>query len=355
VPTTRTLIVDDAPRQAWSEFVAGHPAGSVFHTPEMHDVFARARRCSPLSLAAVDGDGRLAALLSAVQVHTLPPVLGAFASRSVLYAEPLCRPGAAPALAALVREHDRRMQRRVVFAEVRPLGPEGEERGALEEAGYEHYPYLNFIVDLRRPEEEIWSGFTQSARRAVRRSADAGVTVEDANDPAGLDALYRLCQAVYRRSRIPLAHRSLFEAALAVMVPRGMGRIFVARKDGQVVGAHMMLMQGDHVVAWYWASVRTRGLFVLEHLIWHSLRWSARQGYATFDMGGAGRPDETYGVRDFKRKFGGEQVCFGRYRRVYSPRRMSAAEGAYDLVRSRMARAAGLVFGWRGTGGEPPR
>ena len=36
-------------------------------------------------------------------------------------------------------------------------------------------------------------------------------------------------------------------------------------------------------------------------------------GCNRFDMMGAGKPDEAYGVRDFKARFGGEQVEYGRF------------------------------------------
>jgi lipid II:glycine glycyltransferase (peptidoglycan interpeptide bridge formation enzyme) len=41
-------------------------------------------------------------------------------------------------------------------------------------------------------------------------------------------------------------------------------------------------------------------------------------GMAQLDLMGAGRPDEQYGVRDFKAEFGGEMVEYGRY--VYAHR-----------------------------------
>lgn len=56
-----------------------------------------------------------------------------------------------------------------------------------------------------------------------------------------------------------------------------------------------------------------------------------------YDFGGAGWPNEDYGPRHFKKKFGGELVRFGRYRKVFSPIRMKMAEAAYDATR-RMSR-----------------
>ena len=69
-------------------------------------------------------------------------------------------------------------------------------------------------------------------------------------------------------------------------------------------------------------------------LVWHALELGNRSGYRLFDFGGAGRPDEAYGVRDFKAKFGGELVNYGRNVRVHAPLRMQLSRMGYQLVRS---------------------
>lgn len=51
-----------------------------------------------------------------------------------------------------------------------------------------------------------------------------------------------------------------------------------------------------------------------------AVRFAAEGGYRFFDMKGAGAPgDGGYGVREFKAKFGGELVEFGRYRHIAHP------------------------------------
>lgn len=55
-------------------------------------------------------------------------------------------------------------------------------------------------------------------------------------------------------------------------------------------------------------------------------------GYRLYDFG-TGRPDVEYGVRDFKAKFGGELVCYGRNTCVHAPRLLWLSERGYRLVR----------------------
>ena len=49
------------------------------------------------------------------------------------------------------------------------------------------------------------------------------------------------------------------------------------------------------------------------------MRYAADNGYPRFDMMGAGKPNETYGVRDFKARFGGKEVEHGRFLHVCKP------------------------------------
>ena len=49
------------------------------------------------------------------------------------------------------------------------------------------------------------------------------------------------------------------------------------------------------------------------------IKYAAEHGCARFDMMGAGKPDEAYGVRDFKAKFGGKEVEHGRFLCVTKP------------------------------------
>ena len=75
-----------------------------------------------------------------------------------------------------------------------------------------------------------------------------------------------------------------------------------------------------------------------ELVIWHILEWGANNGYRLYDFGGAGRPGEAYGVRDFKAKFGGQLVQFGRSVREHAPRLLKLSKSGYSIYRKLMPR-----------------
>ena len=49
---------------------------------------------------------------------------------------------------------------------------------------------------------------------------------------------------------------------------------------------------------------------------WAAIEYAANEGLTRFDFMGAGKPDQDYGVREFKSKFGGELVNYGRFVRI---------------------------------------
>jgi lipid II:glycine glycyltransferase (peptidoglycan interpeptide bridge formation enzyme) len=130
----------------------------------------------------------------------------------------------------------------------------------------------------------------------------------------------------------------LFDAALEILHPAGMALFVLARVHGEPAAASVELPWGDTVYGWYGGIDRAFAKEVPgELLMWRVLEWASEHGYRTYDFGGAGKPDEEYGVRDFKAKFGGDLVAFGRHTRVHAPVRTRAATAGYVLTR-RLAR-----------------
>ncbi|MFB3814495.1 MAG: lipid II:glycine glycyltransferase FemX [Terriglobales bacterium] len=339
------ISITDSPDTAtWEQFVAEHPKGTIFHTPQMVAAFRAAAKHEPLVLAAVKKDGKIVALLVAVRVKTLPDPLGAISSRSIFYAEPICRTGegAACALELLIAEHDRRMRRKVLFTEVRPFFAAGDERAALERCSYTFEPYLNFLVDLTVPLDELMLRMSSSCRAHIRHGLRRGIYAMEATSPEALESVYNIVGETYARAHVPLADKSLFEAVYA-LAPSGSLNVTQVFQDSMLIGGAILLSYRERVLAWYYGTQRCRSCYAAECLIWHNIEWAQRNGYKIFDFGGAGWPDRPYGVREFKAKFGGERVCYGRYRKIYSPWKFTIAEKSYEAIRH--SAAASLLCG----------
>ena len=329
-------IVEALPEDRWQGFVDGHPQGNIFHTPAMQAVFARTRGYEPLLRAAVADDGRVLALLTAVGIRLAGGPLARLTSRAVAYGGVLCADGeeGREALRELLCRHNRTAGRRFLFTELRHRSDAADLRDTLAACGYEHEQELNFLIDLNRPVEDIWQGLNRTARKNVRRARRDGLTAQEVTTAEGLAVFYELLRQVYEAAQVPLADFSLFQAAFELLRPAGLARFVLARSPQGVAGARVVLLYKGVIFDWYaGADRRLRNSRPNDFLVWHMLEWGATHGYHTFDFGGAGHPDVPYGVRNFKAKFGGRLVNYGRERCVHAPWLLRLSETGYNLLR----------------------
>ena len=340
--------------QSWRDFVATQPGTNIFHTPEMAEVFSRARAHRVSTWGVTDAVGGLQALFVPVEVTLgkhLPRVARgvtrALTSRAVAYGGAACTDGetGGQALGELLTAY-RRQASHVLFTEVRHISDAPDVRAGLRTAGFAHERHLNYLIRLDRPEADLWRALSRSARQRIRSGERKGVVVEavaatsDARGSAGARTAYDILDQVYRRARVPLADRSLFDAALSVLGPGGMCRLVIARLGDRALGARFVLLHKGRMIDWYAGSDRSFATFSPnEVLVWHVLCWGREQGFDLFDFGGAGRPDEHYGPREFKAKFGGELVDFGREVLVHTPMRLRLSRAGYGVSRRLPRRA----------------
>jgi lipid II:glycine glycyltransferase (peptidoglycan interpeptide bridge formation enzyme) len=113
---------------------------------------------------------------------------------------------------------------------------------------------------------------------------------------------------------------SLFTKAYDVLCPRGLLKIFVAVYQHEIIAIRLVLCHRSFVYDWYTgASDNHLDKYPNDFLPWKIMEWGSLKNYNTFDFGGAGKPFVPYGVRDYKLKFGGKLVEFGRLENIHNP------------------------------------
>lgn len=332
------VIVNTLSQDQWRDFVERHPQGNIFHTPEMFEVFARVKGHLPVLRAAVGENGQVLGLLLPVQVTLRDGLLRRLMSRSIAYGSVLCTldPAGQEALAMLLCTCIQEAGRQALFIELRNLSDQSAIQPVLHQCGFVYEEHLDYLIDLNCSPEQVLQNIGPRTRKHIRQALRKGnVVVEQVTDRNQLTAWYDLVRKTYQAARVPLADRSLFDAAFDILHPRGMIRFWLARVGAAYAAASAELVYKDVIYGWYGGLDRAYAEDLPgELLMWHILRWGADNGYKTYDFGGAGKPGESYGVRDFKAKFGGRLVCFGRNTYIHSPRLLRLSEQGYRVYRS---------------------
>lgn len=329
-------IVRELPAEEWSRFVMDHGEGNIFHTPDMFRVFSRTKNHRPELWAAAQ-NGHLLALFLPVQIRLKRAWPRRLTTRSVVYGSILCEPGETgqEALDQLLRAYVRRPRQDSLFTELRHLSDHRDLMPILERHGFVHENHLNYLIHLDRPEDELFRSIGSRTRKNIRHGLNQGqVTVEELTDRKQVASCYDVLRQTYKAARVPLADISLFESAFDLLYAKGMARFSLAYLDRTPAAVSVDLLYKDIIYGWYGGVNRDCGRQpVHELLMWHILRWGSQNGFGVYDFGGAGKPDEKYGVRDFKSKFGGGLVDYGRHICVHSRRLLWLSEKGYRLFR----------------------
>lgn len=326
----------------WRAFVDAHPHGNIFHTPEMFEVFTRAKGHQPELWAAIEdnpaepGAPKILALAPLVKLTLFNQLFRPLTTRAIAYGGVLCAPNAEgyTALNTLLTAYQATAGWGALFTEFRNLADMSDLRPSLAKHGFVYEDHLNFLVDLMQPQDVIWRNISKSTQQRIRTSRNKGTSIEEVMEPERLKIAYRFLQDVYARVQVPLADLSLFRAALDVLTPRGMMQVLLARAGERYAATAFLLSYHGRVLYWYVGADRSLSAYgPSELLVWHAFQWGKEHGFQMFDFGGGGKPDEKYGPREFKSKFGGLQVNFGRDLYVHSPLRLRVSEAVYQFYR----------------------
>ena len=330
-------VVRHLDEKDWRLFVERHPQGNIFHTPEMFQVFAQAKGFEPMLWAAVRNNGQIEALFLPVQV-TLNNLLGPLTTRAISYGSVLCSPTSEGrrALALLINTYVHENRMTCLFTELRNISDMQEEQPVLRGQGFLYEEYLNYLIDLKPSAEQVFQKIGARTRKNIKRGLNKGeVTVEEVTDPSQLDICYHLLKKTYQAARVPLANRSLFDVAFELLYSKQMIRFVLAYVGDVPVAVSVELLYKDVMIGWFGGTDRAYSKNIpYDLLMWQILKWGAEHGYRLYDFGGAGKPDEEYGVRDHKGKFGGKLVEYGRNTYIHLPLTLWLSRQGYHFVRS---------------------
>jgi lipid II:glycine glycyltransferase (peptidoglycan interpeptide bridge formation enzyme) len=195
-------------------------------------------------------------------------------------------------------------------------------------SGADTAPYGSYVVDLRQPEETLWSNIHPKNRNAIRNATKRGVKIRSGTEY--LEAAYVQVRDTLKRSGLPFMSMSRFERMLS-----GGGhnvKIIVADYQGILQGCAVNF-HSDHSAYSLYAGSLPRPLDGATKLLhWHAMRLFRDLGVARYDFGGA-RIDPEKGSKQgnlslYKRHLGGRLVQG--YMWKYSLRGMASA--LYSLL-----------------------
>lgn len=218
-----------------------------------------------------------------------------------------------------------------IYIETRNFNDYSRWKEVFKNAGFSYQPHLNFHVDTSSV-EIVEANLGKSRKRDIRTTVREGVVIKELKSE-GVNELereqmvheyYQILKNLYEtKVKTPLFPESFFQAL--AKHPDGRFLLVALPKENgttEIIGGTVCVAQeGKCLYEWFvcgrdgeWKSI-----FPSSYATYAGIRFAAEHGMPRFDMMGAGTPDEAYGVRDFKARFGGKEVEHGRFLCITKP------------------------------------
>ncbi len=317
--------------EKWYDFLLNHPYGNVFQNPFMFKVYADSLNHQPYVFVAFVDDEIVGILLSFIQKQFKGP-LSSLSARSVIWGGPIAKDNNPEILEPLLISHDKLVQKKSVYTQIRNLYSTNFSKKLFSDHKYLFEEHLNIILDISQSEDELWKRINSKGRNKIRIAQRNNCTFKAKQDKETLLECYEMIKHVYKKAKLPLNDKEFFLNLLNYSDKHTQLKIFAAYHHEKLIACRLALLYNNYICDFYAGSDKS---FYTMHpndfLLWEIFKWGKENTHHFFDFGGAGKPDIPYGVRDYKKKFGGEIVNFGRYEKIQSGFKYSIASKGFHL------------------------
>lgn len=327
----------------WSLWLAANADIHYFQHPSFGQIFSKNSKYRYQWLAVTRPDGTWIATLAWVMMFERAFILRYATTRTVVYGGPVFLPGLPEpekqqALDAALKSLIRITRNKSLYIQFRNFYDTARFADTFKRHGFVFSERLNLVKTITHS-ESAYAEMSPSRCRELRLSHKNGLMIRDAANISEVDQLYGLLQKLYKKKvRKPLIARSVVHGFYHFSVHNNCGKILVAEYKGSIVGGIIApFTPGGTIFEWYVCGLdkhlKQEKVYPTVSLTWAAMQAGMLQGCHHFDFMGMGIPGKPYGVRNFKARFGGEWVNYGRWMRVNHPKTYKTVELAYNLLR----------------------
>ncbi|MGE5431595.1 MAG: lipid II:glycine glycyltransferase FemX [Syntrophomonadaceae bacterium] len=301
----------------WNEFVLRHPQGTIFHSYEMFLAY-KSLRYHDLIFICITSKSEILALLIAQIQQVRRGLTGYFSCRSIILSGPLIEDDNPDLLEILLETYDRIIPRKVIYTQVRNHYESSPYKDIYQKHGYKFEDHLNIIINLTLPEEKLWKNVHPKRKNEIRRAQKENLKFSAESSPAILKESYNIISRVYQNAGLPLLPFSYFTGLMESLNNNHKFILYSVKYNGMIIGCMFALAFKNTIYDFYSGALSSYySKYPNDLLPWDVFLWAKENGYKIFDFGGAGKPEIPYGVREYKKKFGGDIVNYGRFIKVH--------------------------------------
>jgi lipid II:glycine glycyltransferase (peptidoglycan interpeptide bridge formation enzyme) len=303
---------------------------SFFQTPEALSFFNSVGL--ETFVFAIEFEHKIMAYVSGI-IQKESGIKSSFTRRAIIYGGPVISSEAeVDHVTELFKTVIKKLKRKVIYIETRNFNDYSEYKTALDEIGFEYHSHLNFHLKCDT-EEQAKERLGKSKLRQIKRSLKEGAELREAQSQFEVEEYYTILNDLYKtKVKTPLPELTFFMSLFNQEVAKF---LLVFYKEKVVGGVVCPIFNNEVIYEWYACGKnRTyKNIYPSTLATWGGIVYACNHKIETYDFMGAGKPDEDYGVREFKLKFGGDLVEHGRFIYVTNPFLYSLGKRAVKILK----------------------
>ena len=326
----KILTYNEIDSQQWQALIDRSPYATWFQTPEAYTFYgANPEEMTPF-VYGVARECALCALCVGYITKERSAIKQYFTRRAIIIGGPVIDDDATTEEVAALLNAVTKLQRsklqpagrstglNPIYIETRNFHDYSRWKEVFQKSGFTYQPHLNFHVDTTSV-EIVDKNLGKSRKRDIRTTIRDGVTPVYQPTIAQVKEYYQILLNLYTtKVKTPLFSWNFFEQ----LYRTDHARFILTEYQGRIIGGTVCVELPDRAL-YEWFACGEDGVY--DHIYpscyatYLGIKYAVESGCKIFDMMGAGKSDEAYGVRDFKAKFGGVLVEHGRFLCVRKP------------------------------------
>lgn len=241
-----------------------------------------------------------------------------FLRRAVIYGGPVLRYEDESALTYLLTSITKEYNNKAIYTEIRSLHAYDYFNKVFKNNGWKNIPYQNFKIDCS-DKTRSYNKLGNNRKRQIKKALSSGVIIKEAKDVFEICEFYSLLKILYdRKIRKPLPPKdffiNFFKANLGIF-------LLIIYNQKMIGGIMCPILEKRCLYEFYICGLdeEFKDQYPSVMATWAAIEYASKNNIPVFDFMGAGNKDSAYGVRDFKSRFGGELVEYGRYLKINKP------------------------------------
>lgn len=203
-----------------------------------------------------------------------------------------------------------------IYIETRNFMDYSLYKSAFLKSKFIYEPHYDYLISTSNLSEAI-NKISHDAKTRIRKSQKLGATVCISPSQKQIKEFYQILLNLYKgKIKTPLLPYTFFDNLL--QLPEAKCFIVLNSKNQTIGGGIRIVSETDNTLYnWYAGcdNINYKSISPSYLLNYESILYAYHNDMTRIDMMGAGSPnDGGYGVRDFKAKFGGDLVEYGRFK-----------------------------------------